>query len=112
MGNFDPLEEALILSYGAHMDTDQDYQTLLEMSTYHGARALGLEQHGLKPGCRADLVLLDAPTPSAAVIGQVEKRYVFKNGIWMAANRRVSSLYQGTSLRNKQTGFLDPRVRQ
>jgi cytosine deaminase len=99
MGNFDPLEEALILSYGAHMDTNQDYQTLLEMSTYHGAEALGLEQYGLEPGCRADLVVLDTPTPSAAVIGQVEKRYIFKKGILMAANQLVQSFYQGSLLR-------------
>ncbi len=107
MGNFDPLEEALILSYGAHMDTNQDYQTLLEMSTYHGAEALGLEQYGLEPDCRADLVVLDAPTPSAAVIGQTEKQYVFKGGRLMATKQHVKVSYQGSLLREKQIKAFD-----
>jgi len=95
MGNFDPLEEALILSYGAHMDTVEDYNTLLNMSTFNGARAIGLEEHGLEVGCKADFVVLDAPSPSAAVIGQVEKRYVYKSGKLMAENRVINSLYLG-----------------
>ena len=95
MGNFDPLEEALILSYGAHMDVVEDYSTLLKMATIHGARAIGLDNHGLEPGCVADLVVLDAGCPSAAVIYQVEKRYVFKAGKLMAENQLISTLYNG-----------------
>ena len=95
MGNFDPLEEALILSYGAHMDTVDDYSTLLKMATINGAGAIGLADYGLEPGCVADLVVLDASCPSAAVIHQVEKRYVFKAGILMAENQLVSTLHNG-----------------
>lgn len=95
MGNFDPLEEALILSYGAHMDTVEEFETLMTMSTCNAARALRLENYGLVPGCNADLVVLDAPSPSAAIIGQVEKNYVFKAGQLMAASRVVSECYSG-----------------
>lgn len=100
MGNFDPLEEALILSYGAHMDTVEDYTTLLTMSTYNGAKALGLKNYGLEKGCDADFVVLDAPSPSAAVIGQVEKRYVFKSGKLMVENQVITTHFHGSNLKD------------
>ena len=98
MGNLNPLEEALILSYGAHMDTIEEFKTLMKMSTYNGAQALRLQDYGLKPGCNADLVVLNAPSPSAAIIGQAEKSYVFKAGRLMAASKVVSEVYNGTQL--------------
>lgn len=102
MGNLDPLEEALILSYGAHMDTIKEFNTLLKMSTYHGAKALGLQNYGLEPGCVADLVVLDAPSPSAAIVGQVEKNYVFKAGRLMASSWVKSQIFNGTQLHEAQ----------
>jgi len=90
LGNFNPLEEALILAYGAHMDTIQELETLLRMGTYGGAKALRLPDYGLQAGCRADLVVLDAPSPSAAIVSQAEKNYVFKAGRLVARSRVVS----------------------
>ena len=102
MGNLDPLEEALILSYGAHMDTVEEFNTLMKMSTYHGAKALGLQNYGLEPGSNADLVVLDAPSPSAAIVGQVEKNYVFKSGQLMASSWVKSEIFNGTQLKEVQ----------
>ena len=96
LGNFDLLEEGLILAYGTHMDTVEELNTLLRMSTYNGARALGLQDYGLEKGCQADLVILDAPSASAALVGQTEKLYVFKAGRLMAANQAANQLYSGT----------------
>lgn len=96
LGNFDLLEEGLILAYGAHMDTVEELNTLVRMSTYNGARALRLQDYGVEKGCEADLVVLDAPSTSAALVSQAEKLYVFKAGRLMAANRVVSQLYNGT----------------
>jgi len=90
LGNFDLLEEGLILAYGAHMDTVEQLENLLRMSTYNAAKALRLEGYGLEPGCRADMVILDALSPSAAIVSQAEKNYVFKAGHLVAANRVVS----------------------
>jgi len=86
MGNFDLLEEGLILCYGAHMDTIEELDTLLRMCTFNAARALNLTEYGLDKGCRADLVILDAPSPSAAIIDQAEKKLVFKAGRLVASN--------------------------
>ncbi len=102
MGNFDPLEEALIVSYGAHMDTIDEFNTLLKMGTYHGAQALGLRDYGLEPGCHADMVVLDAASPSAAIVGQVEKNHVFKAGRLMASSWVHSQLYNGSQLEEIQ----------
>lgn len=96
MGNFDLLEEGLILAYGAHMDTVEEFNTILRMSTYHAAQALRLPNYGLEPGRTADFVMFDAPNPSAAIIGQVEKSVVVKNGRIMAANQTVNQLYNGS----------------
>jgi cytosine deaminase len=93
MGNFDLLEEALILAYGAHMDTIDDLNLLVSMGTTNAARALRLEGYGIAPGCSADLVVLDAFSPSAAVVGQAEKLFVFKAGRLVAANHVVQELY-------------------
>jgi cytosine/creatinine deaminase len=93
LGNMDLLEEALILAYGAHMDTEAELATLLRMSTGNAARALHLPQYGLEPGCIADMVLLDAPSASAAIVGQAEKSYVFKAGRLRVVNRRSSTFH-------------------
>jgi cytosine deaminase len=95
MGNFDLLEEGLILSYGAHMDTVEELNAILRMSTYNAAKALRLPNYGLQTGCTADFVLLNAPTPSAAIVGQVEKAFVFKNGRLMAASQTTPQLFNG-----------------
>jgi cytosine deaminase len=93
LGNMDLLEEALILSYGAHMDTVQQLESLLRMSTYNPAHAMRLEAYGLSPGCYADMVLFDAPSASAAIVGQAEKQYVFKAGRLRVINERGSTQF-------------------
>lgn len=97
MGNFDLLEEGLVLAYGAHMDTIEDLDTLLRMATYHGARALRLPHYGLRPGCAADMVVLDALSPSAAIVDQAEKQHVFRGGQLLVSNRTATD-YHGTGL--------------
>jgi cytosine deaminase len=93
MGNFDLLEEGLILAYGAHMDTVEQLNTLLRMSTYNAAQALNLANYGLDEGCKADVVVLDAPSPAAAIISQAEKMYVFKSGKLVSTTNVESDAY-------------------
>lgn len=93
LGNLDLLEEGLILAYGAHMDTVTELEALLRMCTENAGRALRLERYGLNQGDVADLVVLDAPSPSAAIVDQAEKSYVVKNGRLVAANWRKNEIY-------------------
>jgi cytosine deaminase len=97
-GNFNPLEEALILAYGAHMDTIDEMETLLRMCTFNGASALGLEGYGLEVGCQADFAVLDAHTPSQAIVSQAKARYTFKRGQLMASRSSFVDRYNGVVL--------------
>jgi cytosine/creatinine deaminase len=92
LGNFDLLEEGVVLAYGAHMDSVNELDLLLKMSTYNAAEALRLKGYGLQVGCQADFVVLDAPSPSAAIVGQAEKLYVYKAGRLVAQNQRTSQI--------------------
>ncbi|MEW6651228.1 MAG: amidohydrolase family protein, partial [Chloroflexota bacterium] len=93
MGNFDLLEEGMILAYGAHMDTIEQLETLLRMSTTNAAKILGLKDFEVEVGNEANLVILDAPSPSAAIVHQAEKLYVIRAGRIVAANTRASQLF-------------------
>ncbi|MFW6069284.1 MAG: amidohydrolase family protein [Chloroflexota bacterium] len=93
LGNFDLLEESLVLAYGAHMDAIEELDTLLRMTTYHGARALRLPRYGLQPGCVADMVVLDTVSPSAAIVDQAEKQYVFREGNLLVSNRTATEYH-------------------
>ena len=92
LGNFNLLEEALVLAYGAHMDSVDELDTLLKMCTTHAARTLRLETYGLGVGCKADLVVLDAPSASAAIVNQAEKLFVFKAGRLVARNKTITEI--------------------
>jgi cytosine deaminase len=98
LGNFDLLEEALVLAYGAHMDSVEQLDMLLRMSTFNAAKALRLPGYGFEKGCVADLVVLDAPSASAAIVGQAEKRFVFKAGRLVAANMVTSESFDYPSV--------------
>ena len=65
---------------------------LLDLVTVNPARALGLTDYGLSPGCRADLVVLDASSPQQAITEQVEKLWVLKAGQVVARNTRTSEV--------------------
>ncbi len=95
-GNMNPLEEALILSYGAHMDEVEQLETLIQMATTNAARAIGLSSYGLNPGDNADFILVAAPSPSAAIINQAEISHVFKSGKLLVENQRTSQWYVPT----------------
>jgi cytosine deaminase len=97
VGNLDPLEEALILSYGVHMDSVDQLNTLMDMVTYNSAKAIGLDGYGLEVGCRADIVVLEAASPSAAIVDHAEAAFVFKAGNLMARNVVNTDLYGGRS---------------
>jgi len=92
MGNFDLLEEGLLLAYGAHMDTLEELDAIMKMITENPARMLGLKRYGVQPGNDADLVVLDCRTPQEAIIGQSEKNWVIKKGRILSKNECISEL--------------------
>jgi cytosine deaminase len=79
-GDGDMLERAMLLAWRSGFRTDADLGVALECASAAGARALGLEDHGLVPGCRADLFTLAAETPAEAVVARPVRSLVLKGG--------------------------------
>jgi cytosine/creatinine deaminase len=63
------------------------------MATVRSAELFGLEDYGLREGCWADLVVLEAGSVEEAVLRQPEKRYVLKRGEIIAMNECREHLF-------------------
>ena len=91
-GDADLLRMANLLAVAGHLGTVDDLALVLRMATEHGARALRRADYGLRPGARADLVLLDCTEPAAAVAVVPERLVVIKNGAVTVTNHRHTTL--------------------
>ncbi|KUO49397.1 MAG: hypothetical protein APF76_08475 [Desulfitibacter sp. BRH_c19] len=91
-GNFDMLEEALLMAQVAQMGREIDFENILKMGTYNAAKGMGLVDYGLEVGNTANLVLLDASSAKDAIISQANKSHIIKNGKIVAKNRKTSHL--------------------
>ncbi|HEY9287458.1 MAG TPA: cytosine deaminase [Candidatus Dormibacteraeota bacterium] len=80
LGKADPLQAAFTLAHYGQMSAYEEVRTLIDMITVNGARTLGLRDYGLQPGCRADLVIFDAPTESDAIRLLLPRRFVIRGG--------------------------------
>src|SRR5256714_9594893 len=80
LGYGDPLQAAAIFAHYGQMSGYSELQTLIDMITVNGARALGLTDYGLEPGCRADLVGFDAPGEMDAIRLVPPRRAVIRGG--------------------------------
>ncbi|MDG6940197.1 MAG: amidohydrolase family protein [Nitrososphaerota archaeon] len=85
-GDFEPLRNGWLLSYGGQLNRAEDQRTVLRMATYNAARVLGLDGYGLAPGCRADINVLDAPSPRESLRRRTIPRYVIKAGRVLVEN--------------------------
>ena len=84
LGKADPLQAAFTLAHYGQMSGYEEIRTLFDMITLNGARALGLSDYGLEPGCRANLVLFDAATESDAIRLMAPRRLVIRDGTIVA----------------------------
>jgi len=80
LGYGDPLQAAAIFAHYGQMSGYSELQTLIDMITVNGARALGLTDYGLEPGCLADLVVFDAPSEMDAIRLIAPRRAVIRAG--------------------------------
>ena len=91
-GHPDLLRQLLITAMAMHLGNLDQMAWLLELITTNPARAIGLTDHGLAEGCRADLVVLDARDAAQAITEQAEKLYVIKAGRVVARSTRTTEL--------------------
>ena len=83
-GDGDPLGRAALLAWRVGARRDQDLAAALEVATVGGAGVLGLDGHGLEPGCWADLALVPASTVGEAVVAHPPRSLVLKRGRMVA----------------------------
>jgi cytosine deaminase len=67
LGQADMLEVAFMALHVAHMTGRDDMRFAFEAVTENPARVMNLDGYGLAPGCRADMVLLQANDPIEAI---------------------------------------------
>jgi cytosine deaminase len=79
-GTGDMLDRAHHVAYRSLFRRDDDIELALRAATHGGAAALGLTGYGLAVGATADLVVVDAATPAAAVVTRPPRDLVLKAG--------------------------------
>jgi cytosine deaminase len=96
-GRGDMLEVASFLAHTAQLYRPADVELALDAIAVNAARALRLEDYGLREGARADLVVLhDAETPVEAIRLQPARRWVIKAGRVVAETEIVRSIREPT----------------
>jgi cytosine deaminase len=88
-GTGDPLQVGFLLAFAAQLHTPGAIETLYDMATVHGARLMRRPDYGLAVGCRADLVVLGAPTVQEAYRTQPPRPAVVHGGRVVARHGRV-----------------------
>ena len=83
-GNGDMLERAFLTAFRFDWNTDEDFLRALGCATGAAAKAIGLENYGLKPGGRADFVMIEASNAGDALCRRPAGRRVVRRGAVVA----------------------------
>lgn len=94
-GRGDMLEVALISAHAAHLTTRDDLRFAIEAVTENPARAWHVMDYGIRPGARADLQLLDAPSWEEVLRLQRPPRVVMFRGREVARSSLQQELLRG-----------------
>jgi cytosine deaminase len=90
-GSQDMLEVAHMGLHVAQMTGQAQMRQMFEAVTTNGAQVMGLEGYGLEPGCRADLIILQAQDPHEALRLKPPRLYVIRHGNIIAETPPVVS---------------------
>lgn len=88
-GDGDMLGRAMMIGYRSGFYTDEELKAAFDVVTESGARALRLEDYGLRVGAKADFVTLMAEHVPEAVVAVPKGRSVYKAGKLVASNGAV-----------------------
>jgi cytosine deaminase len=80
LGSGDMLDVASMGLHVAQMTSVQGQRQCFDAVTVNNARILGLQGYGLDVGCRADFVLLQAPSPEEALRLRAQRLLVVRAG--------------------------------
>ncbi|BDA84885.1 cytosine deaminase [Aureimonas sp. SA4125] len=106
-GNADMLDVAHMATHAAHMISLDEIRWCFEAITTHAAKAFGLEDYGLTPGCHADFVLLDAKDPIEAIRLRADRLLVVRRGVVLAQTpvRRTTLSLPGRPSQSSVAGY-------
>jgi len=90
-GSCDMLEVAHMGLHVAQMTGGDQMRQIFEAVTYNGAKVMGLEGYGLEPGCRADVVILQAADTHEALRLKPARLFVIRRGKIIAETPPVIS---------------------
>jgi len=94
MGSADMLEVGHMAIHVAQMAGIEEKRKIFDALTLNSARTLGLADYGLKVGCNADLVVLQARDPAEALRLKANRLFVIRRGKVIAQSApRVSRLF-------------------
>ena len=101
LGSHDMLEVAHMAVHVGLMTGTEEIQSIFEGVTTTAAATLHLDGYGIAPGCRADLVVLQARDPIEAIRLRATRLYVLRRGevIASAAPEQVALALGGTAHR-------------
>jgi cytosine deaminase len=85
-GSLDMLEPAWLLAHVAGLRSPTDVADLLDSITHSPANAIGLEEYGLAPGCRADLTVCAESDPMELLRTRRPRPAVIKSGEVVASS--------------------------
>lgn len=92
-GNADMLDIGLLLAQTCHMGGAADTARILRMATTEAARVTGvLDGYGIRPGARADLVVLGTRRHADVLTDRPDRRWVIKRGRIVARTVRTTEL--------------------
>ncbi len=80
LGTADMLDVASMGLHVAQMGSRADMTWCFEAVTENSAKIMGLDDYGLRPGCRADMVLLQADNPIEAIRLRATRLAVIRAG--------------------------------
>jgi cytosine/creatinine deaminase len=94
LGSGDMLEVAHMAVHVGHLTALEAIRACYDAITVNAARILHLEEYGIAPGCRADLVLLQAADPFEAIRLKAPRLLVLRSGKVIARTpEKVTSLF-------------------
>jgi cytosine deaminase len=97
-GDGDVLKIGTLLAQVLHMGTEASHRLCLEMATTKAAAAIGISDHQIAVGNKADLVILNAASVTEAIAAAPPERTVIKQGKIVARSRIERELLKASTL--------------
>ena len=91
LGSHDMIDVAHMGLHVGQMTGIKQMRRIFDTITYNGAKVLGLEGYGLEPGCKGDMVILQARTPQEALRLRPARLFVVRRGEVIAETPPVTS---------------------